>query len=261
MPTALNFTGRKPIDRSKINIIIRPEGTGWAFDADFQSSSLGPFPGFAEIWIEAHRDNLWMQWPWGTISAPSPAVDRTLSEFDVPDGIWFRLKVVQPPGHDHNKLLGEAERIPPVKAGDAGDKRRPLLIPLPEELGNQLWRVDFDQEMPVLHVNQSCRPSWIDAAKDPRFTSLVYPQAMRMILERALLGENAWSEEDGNEEGESWQSQWVAFAQLLGAPEELPDRQDRAERSAWIDEAVELFASQNRMLEVWNLVSDPGGAE
>lgn len=258
MPTALNFTGRKPIDRSTISIVIRPVGEGWAFDAKFDPASLGVFPGFAEIWLEAHRDNLWMHWPWGTINTPSPPQDRRLLEFDVPDGIWFRLKVVQSSGHEHNKLLGVAERIPFVQVGEDEKKKRPLLIPIPMELGNQLWRIDLEQEEPVLHVNQDCRPSWVDAAKDPHFIALVYPQAMRMILERALIGESSWSEDDDEE---SWQSRWVRFAQLLGAPDDVPKREESDARLAWIDEAVELFSSENKMLSMWNSVVDPGDTD
>jgi hypothetical protein len=258
MPTALNFTGRKPIDRTKISIVIRPLDKEWTFDAKFDPSSLGAFPPFAQIWLEAHRDNLWMHWPWGTIENPKAPEDRRLLEFDVPDGIWFRLKIVQPPGHEHNKLLGEAERIPFVQAGEEENKKRPLLIPIPMELGNQLWRVDLEQEEPVLHVNQDCRPSWVDAAKNPHFISLVYPQAMRMILERALVGDNAWS---GDDDPDSWQSRWVQFAQILGAPDDVPDRHDREGRLAWIDEAVELFAADHKLLNVWNSTVDPEGGE
>ena len=256
MPTALNFTGRKAIDRGKINIVVRPADGGWTFDASFDASSLGPFPGFAEIWLEAHRDTLWMHWPWGTIAEPQPPNDRSLSEFNVPAGIWFRLKVVQPPGHEHNKLLAEVGRIPFVEAGKDEDKRRPLLVPVPNDLGNQLWRLDIEEE-PILYINEKCRPTWADTAKDPHFISLVYPQAMRMILERALLGENSWTE--GDENDDSWESQWVAFARILGAPEAVPDRDDRDARIAWIDEAVELFASENTVLEAWNSELDPGG--
>jgi hypothetical protein len=258
MPTILNYTGRRAIDRKQIRIVVRGKSGDLSFDAVFDAKKLGTFPGFAQIWLEAHRGNLWMQWPWGTIEAPTPPTDRKLHEFDVSDGVWFRLKVVQPPGHEHNKLLGEAARIPFILAGDNGQKRHPLLIPVPEELGNLIWKVDFDQEEPLLLINHNCRPSWVDAAKNPHFAALVYPQATRMILQRGLLGEDAWTEHDDED---SWQSRWVAFAQMLGAPEDVPNKDDAAARLEWIEEAVSAFASQNKILEMWNAVVDPMGEE
>ena len=74
----------------------------------------------AEVWVEAHRQNLWMQWAWGTVSAMRAPADRRLLEFDVPDGVLFRVRVVQPPGLEHHKLVGEADGIPFVKGGRGG---------------------------------------------------------------------------------------------------------------------------------------------
>jgi hypothetical protein len=116
-----------------------------------------------------------MQWSWGTISAPRVPPDRRLTEFDVPDGVLFRVRVVQPPGLEHHKLLGEADGIPFVKAGEADDRRRPLLEPVPDELDQQLWKLDLESDPPRLLVNKAAQPSWRELARSPAFIALVYP--------------------------------------------------------------------------------------
>ena len=124
MKRTFNYTGRRKIGRKDVSIKLRQEQSVWVFDADLR---LGEhqFPRNAEVWMEAHRQNLWMQWAWGTVSAPRVPADRRLTEFDVPDGVLFRVRVVQPPGPEHHKLVGEADAIPFVKAGEVDD-RRPL---------------------------------------------------------------------------------------------------------------------------------------
>ena len=117
-----------------------------------------------------------MQWSWGTISAPRVPPDRRLTEFDVPDGVLFRVRVVQPPGLEHHKLVGEADGIPFVKAGEADDRRRPLLEPVPDELDQQLWKLDFESDPPRLLVNKAAQPSWRELARSPAFIALVYPR-------------------------------------------------------------------------------------
>src|SRR5256885_10944817 len=126
MKRTFNFTGRRKIGRTDISITLRQARGTWSFDADLRLNDYH-FARNAEVWIEAHRQNLWMQWPWGTVSAMRPAIERKLTEFDVPDEVLFRVRVVQPPGQEHHKLLGEADGIPFVKAGEADDLRRHLL--------------------------------------------------------------------------------------------------------------------------------------
>src|SRR5215467_12191733 len=113
MKRTFNYTGRRAIVRKDISITVRPDTDGWSFDADLRLATY-KFPHNAEIWVEAHRQNLWMQWHWGTISALGVPVNRQLLEFDVPDGVLFRVRVVQPPGQESHKLVGEVDGIQPV---------------------------------------------------------------------------------------------------------------------------------------------------
>lgn len=191
MKRTFNFTGRRPIGRKDVSIALRQEPAAWVFDADLRLADYH-FPRNAEIWVEAHRQNLWMQWPWGTISAMRPPADRRLLEFEVPDGVLFRVRVVQPAGLEHHKLLGEADGIPFVKAGEEDDRRQHLLVPVPDALDQQLWKLDFESDPPRLLVNKDAKPSWKEMARSPHFIALVYPEILRRMLARAC-----WRKRDG----------------------------------------------------------------
>ena len=197
MKRTFNYTGRRKIGRKDVSITLRQEKSVWVFDAGLRLADYN-FSRNAEVWVEAHRQNLWMQWSWGTVSSLRVPVDRRLVEFDVPDGLLFRVRVVQPPGQEHHKLLGEADGIPFVKAGEADDRRRHLLVPVPDALGQQLWKLDFEHDPPQLLVNNEAKPSWKEMARSPQFIALVYPEVLRRMLSHALVDES-WTEDD--EEG------------------------------------------------------------
>jgi hypothetical protein len=251
MKRTFNYTGRRKIGRKEVSITIRQDKSGWVFDADLRLADYH-FPRTAEVWVEAHRQNLWMQWAWGTVSALRVPADRRLTEFDVPDGLLFRVRVVQPPGQEHHKLLGEADGIPFVKAGEASDQRRHLLEPVPDALDQQLWKLDFASDPPRLLVNKDVKPSWKEMARSPSFVALVCPEVLRQVLARALFHEE-WTED--SEEG-GWPADWVRFAKNLGGLGDVPPLNMQAEREGWIEEAVAGFCRRLEVRSIWDRICD-----
>lgn len=249
MKRTFNYTGRRKIERRDVAITLREDRGTWVFDADLRLADYH-FPRNAEVWLEAHRQNLWMQFAWGTISAMRPAANRRLTEFDVPEGILFRVRVVQPPGNEHHKLLGEADAIQFVKAGEASDKRRPLLEPVPDALDQLLWKLDLDSDPPRLLVNKDAKPTWRDLARSQHFLALVYPDVLRRLLTRVLI-DDQWVEDD---EEPGWQADWVRFTRSLGISTPLPNPDQRQDREAWIDEAVAAFARRHELRTKLDLV-------
>jgi hypothetical protein len=247
MKRTFNYTGRRKIERKHVSIILRPSNRTWVFDADLQLTDYH-FARNAEVWIEAHRQNLWMQWSWGSISAMRPPPERTLNEFDVPDGVLFRVRVVQPSGPEHHKLLGEADGLPFVKAGEAEDRRRHLLVPVPDALDQQLWRLNFDEDPPSLLVNRDAKPSWKELARSPQFISLVYPGVFRSMLTRIIIDEQ-WTQDD---EESGWQSDWMRFAFNLGGIAPLPRADAEQERRDWVEEAVAAFCRRLQLRLIWD---------
>ncbi len=255
MKRTFNFTGRRKIGRKDVAITIRQERAVWVFDADLRLADYH-FPHNAEVWLEAHRQNLWMQWTWGTVSALRVPADRRLTEFDVPDGVLFRVRVVQPPGQEHHKLVGEADGIPFVKAGEATDRRRHLLEPVPDALDQQLWKLDFASDPPRLLVNKDATPTWKEMACSPQFVALVYPEVLRQVLSRALFHEE-WTEDD--EEG-GWPADWVRFAKNLGGLSNVPPLNMRMDRENWIEEAVDAFCRRLEIRSTWDRTCDEEAA-
>jgi len=196
-----------------------------------------------------------MQWPWGTVSTIRPPSDRKLTEFDVPDGLLFRVRVVQPPGQEHHKLLGEADGIPFVKTGEADDRRRHLLVPVPDALDQQLWKLNFESDPPSLLVNKDAKPSWKEMARSPQFIALVYPEVLRRLLTRVLIDEK-WSEDD---EESGWQTDWMRFARNLGGLGPVPSPDFEQECENWIEDAVAGFCRRLELRTTWDRVFDEEG--
>lgn len=247
MKRTFNYTGRRKIGRTDVFITLRQSGGLWSFDAELKLADY-QFPKNAEVWVEAHRQNLWMQWAWGTVSALRAPTERRLAEFEVPDGVLFRVRVVQPPGPEHHKLLGEADAIPFVKAGDADDRRRHLIVPVPDALDQQLWKLNFESDPPSLLVNKEAQPSWKEMARSPQFVALVYPEVLRRLLERILI-EDEWSEDD--EEG-GWHADWMKFSRNLGGLGPVPPPDLQQERENWIEEAVASFCRRLELRSMWD---------
>jgi hypothetical protein len=253
MKRTFNYTGRTKIVRKDISITIRQERSDWIFDAELRLTDYR-FSRNAEVWIEAHRQNLWMQWPWGTVASLRGPSDRRLLEFDAPDGVLFRVRVVQPEGQEHHKLIGEADAIPFVKAGDTDDNRRHLLVPVPDALGQQLWKLDFEHDPPELLVNVDAKPSWKDMARSPHFIALVYPEVLRRMLLRVLIYEE-WAEDD--EDG-GWKADWIQFAKNLGGLGAVPLADQTSDRENWVEEAVAAFCRKLEIRSVWDRTHEGG---
>lgn len=243
MKRTFNYTERREIKRRDISILLREERGHWVFDADLERLATYKLPRNAEIWVEAHRQNLWMQFHWGTVAQQHPPPDRRLTDFDVPDGILFRVRVVLPEGTEHHKLVAEADAIRFVKTGDVDDQRRPLIVPEPDALDQLLWKLDLESDPPRLLVNKDAQPTWKELARSPHFIALVYPEVMRSTLTKVLIEEKYTDEDDDA----GWKADWVKFARNIAGLGALPHEDDVEGRDKWIDDAVAAFARRHQM--------------
>jgi hypothetical protein len=223
-----------------------------AFDADLKLAEY-KFPRNAEVYLEAHRQNLWMQFNWGTVSLLRPPAVRHLTDFDVPDGILFRVRVVQPPGTEHHKLLGEADAVPFMKVGEATVECKPLLETVPDALDEMLWKLDIDSDPPRLLVNKDAHPTWKGMARSVQFISLVYPEVLRRLLTVALIERKVAIDD----EDDGWESDWLRFARNLGTGSP-PLPSDKSGCELWIENAVSAFARKHQLKMTWNLGQSQG---
>jgi hypothetical protein len=250
MKRTFNYTGRQRIDRNDAALILSLSDGMWSYDASLSLADY-KFPKNAEVWVEAYRQNLWMKWQWGTISATHAPADRRLTEFENPEGLKFRIRVVQPLGSEHHKLLGEADGIPFVKAGEVDDRRQRLLVTVPDALDQQLWKINFDADPPTLLVNQDAKPSWKSMAASSQFEALVYPEVFRSLLIRILI-QDEWTEENDID----WQANWMKFALNLRGMDPVPNPDSKEERELWIEETVSAFCRKRQLQSSWNLIFD-----
>jgi hypothetical protein len=251
MKRTFNYTGRQKIDRKDVTVTVREERGSLFFDAELRLADY-KFPHSAQVWLEAHRQNLWMQFLWGSVSVLRPPADRKLAEFDVSDGILFRVRVVQPQGQEHHKLLGEADGVQFIKIGEPTDKRRSLITPIPEALDQLLWQLDMESDPPRLLVNKEAKPSYRDLVKSPYFYSLVYPEVLRRLLTHALI-KKEWTEQYDDDD---WVSDWMKFSRQLGVSWPPPPPDSELECEVWIDEAVSAFARRNQLRTTWDREQD-----
>lgn len=237
-----NFTERKRIEQERVEIEVTEaaDGEPASFNAELNFDGMG-LPADAPVTIEAYRGRMAMRFPWGVAGALTPPLDCRL--VTIPDNPSFRVKVVAP--DRSGMLLAMANRIRPRR-----DERHGSLLRLEpsDALGKEVWRLEFGDGNPTLLINQNV--PGLDAAvrNDGAFRGLVLPEAMRAVLVRALVVDDADFEDDGGEaenEGGDW-SEWLRFARSFhDAPLLSGDDDNRAARMMWIDRAVEAFTQKH----------------
>ena len=240
MRSRLNHTGRRRITRNHAQVSVRaPEGEDAPiFDASLDLSSYG-FPDDARVRVEAWRSNAVQRWDYGTAGALEPPSDEERQLTDVPASAQFRVIVVD--GDGSGLLLGHAPNIRPVLP-------RRSLLPVREsdELGDEVWRVDFGDGMdrPELLINPSVDGISEIVRSDEAFRSLVMPDVLRTILAHVVLVER----QDPDDDEGPWGG-WFEIARALLPDEEPPRLQhqgttdaDIADANRWIDRVVAAFA-------------------
>lgn len=258
MKRTINFTERTTIFHEDARISLARHSDGaCTFDASLNLSEYG-LPYDANLYIEAYRQTRWMRFAWGTVGEPLAAADRVLREFDSPDDILFRVKVVakEPPG----RLVAEADRISPSAPGAGTDMRAPLLPVKAEDLGEEIWKVEIESPSTRLLVNRSLGDVH-SVALSPHFRAYVYPAALRLILMEALCDRTADGELPTAGEPDEWQSKWLRFCQHLPGIGDAIDPfslEDREERVRWIDGAVRAFCRRLCLRDQFGALSREG---
>lgn len=203
----INDRKRLRIQRKDVRITLREENGKFAFDADLSALADYELPPDSFVFVEAYRQANWMRFDFGQVGAITPAKKRDLSQFESPDGLLFRVKVT--PNGDIHTMLAEADRIPLARPEQNEGERTPLLPVKPQKLGDEIYRLDFSDDRPLLLINSDAG-NYADIGRSPAFMSLVYPGVFREILNRVLLIEK--HDDDAN--SEEWKSQWIKFASV-----------------------------------------------
>jgi hypothetical protein len=251
-----NYTGRKRIARSRVNVKIVPGVAGpTSFEASIDLSGL-TLPKNAEIFIEAYRRSFFKRFAFGTVSQITPPQDCSLGDVDRRALAMFRIKVVESAGK--GRILAVADRIIPHRAEDEQANKLCLLPVDFVDLGQSIWRLDLLSDWPSLQLNIRIEDIREIARSNAYFLSLVYPEVVRQLFYKIVVEED---HTDPHSDPEDWMSQWLSFASLLGI-KQLPPSGDTEpvlqDKLKWIDDAVEAFCSSNKMMEKFVQAISPG---
>ena len=243
----INYTKRVKIKSESVDISVRAvSGAAPVATATVRLEEY-KLPPDAEVVVEAYRKASYARERMGTVAAMPDRFEFALREFDSPEGVRFRLKVVgkrEDAGKDAPLLLGIADRISPNEGDDQDLDYDKLLRLVPAELNGEVWRIDLE-DGPVVQIE---RAYWDERSfvRTGWFFAMVIPTVLREAL-RAALADNYRDIED-----EDWRSRWLRFALTIPGERELPAAGNDIEE--WIDSRVEAFCRQQKMRERFEAV-------
>lgn len=233
-----NFTGRIRIRQTDADLVLDRDANPLTFSVSRLALDSYGFPDSALVCVEIQKRMSYMRFSCGTVANLELPARAVLTEFREPDGLGFRVKVIDT-DQRNSQLLAEM-------IGRFDDGQDSLLpVESSESLGQEVFRLDFSGEHPVLQINSLKLPDWRGTARDPIFTGLVYPSILRAILGKALP---EWSSDD---DSNNWQTQWIRFAAQLPGLANPPETSEGDESllEEWIDSAVEVFCRRNHLYD------------
>jgi hypothetical protein len=241
-----NYTERKRIPRDSIRIAVTAAAQGpMTFDAELNFDGLG-LPSDACVWLEAYYRSSYMRFPWGTVGSPLPCPERRLTDIDRGTLVFFRVKVVQATV-GNGLILADADKIVAQKDEDGGMSRDSILPVQYVDLGEQIWRLNFDG-VPVLEANERIDGIRQLLSADAQFMALVFPSVLREVLQHMLLA--GVEDED---DPESWGSLWRRFVKQFHVEEPPSEHSGTDEKISWVDAVVANFCEKRRIRQSFDL--------
>jgi len=239
----LNFTDRKTIQKSNVNIsIIGEKDEIKSFRADLDLSSI-EMPGDAKVYVETWNRMIQSQrYEYGTVEKIAQLGDISLGLLGLTENLKFRVFVV----NEHKKIVASSRTIS-IKRDD----RKTYLLPVEvNDLDNLLWKVSIDGGVgggPILELNKSIPAIKTVAAQDPRFIHSVYPAVLRQILMHIAVIEKR----NLRNPEYDWESNWLLFSErIYEIPPEGLFSDSEEDILLWIEGVVQAFARS--MKRYWN---------
>ena len=232
----VNSLGRKRVPQSCVVIEVH-DGTPRTFDAEIDLSNQH-FPEGASIVIEATSagSSVVQRFECGKVGELIAPAAQPLDQL-TGQNVFFALKVIDR-SEKVGRLLGIAENIRPEKSGEQTVSGRKGILPVERKpLGQQLWRLHYEEHDVFLFVNSEV-PGFSESVRsDPVFYALIYPEIVRQILSKAILrGGDPESDDD------TWATLWLSFARKIHPSHEHPPLAEEADDvEEWIETVVNSF--------------------
>lgn len=241
MIRSFNYTQRRRIPKANAVVRLRPEGGGsTTFDLDLNLAAL-ELPAAARVYAEAYFKGTLMRFDFGTVGTIRPPIARSLTRLPQPELALFRVKVVAEDRSQRGLVLAQCERIIPRQAEGGPATRQSLFRVQLIRLEHEVWRLDFDDDGPVLQLDPTFREQ---ARHDAAFAALVYPDVIRRVLNRVL------AEHDDPDTTDDWRTLWLRFGRQLTGRRN-PAREEDDAREEWIEQVVSGFVGQRKLLAAY----------
>jgi hypothetical protein len=238
MKRKFNYTGRKKIPLENIKIILqRKNDLVESFSAEINVKDL-ELPEDAIVFIETYFRTELLAFNFGTVKKIEAPDKTDLSHMGFSEHMRFRVIITDSKG----LILAMADKVKPVN-----EKNSNCILPIKStDLGNQIWELDFSDEMdgPVLMLNKKINGIQNFAISNNQFVISVFPAILREIFMKIVFIDNI---DDPEEPQTEWHKKWIDFSKnTLKIESQLElNRDDNDFESEkvtdWIDNVVEKF--------------------
>ncbi|MBV8391062.1 MAG: hypothetical protein JO080_14750 [Mucilaginibacter sp.] len=235
-----NYTGRVKIPEKFAKIKIFENGNSSYFNAYLDIQNLN-FPESAKVFVEPYFNANFLRFDYGTIGHLQPPAKTFLNDLPNIDQLRFRVKVIDASDELH-KIIGIADNIYPEGLLNDGN-RKSILPVLFDDIGNQIWKVDIRNDGPVLIMNNEENYPGIrnHIKSNPYFLGLIYPIAIRFILDKII--------QDDLFDSEEWSLHWLTFTrEVLGVYPTPSDANDPS-IDTWVEDVVNSYCVKFKLLE------------
>jgi hypothetical protein len=237
----LNFTNRIKIKREDVMITVLDTDKQILFEANLSGLAKYNLPSESFVFVEAYRMSNWMRFSFGQVGKITHPKSLALKSFTSYEGIKFRVKITAA-GQNH-MLLAEADAIPLLTKDQKKSDKDPLLPVIPsDELGDEIYRVDYSEGNPILLINSSVG-NYKNIGLSPSFVSLALPAVLREILTKIVLIDKRIDDDDMDD----WHCRWIKFSTQLLGYDELPSTEDLDECAEWIQSISSAFARKQNL--------------
>lgn len=238
-----NYTGRRKLVRQRVAISIIDQPPHKSFNANLNLKGLG-LSDEARVYVEPYYKSSFMRFDFGTVGDIQTPGSTALTDIPPTSLIRFRVKIV-----DETKRLGRiirvAEMIRPSNSEESGNRMSILHIDWEQDLDQQIFRVTFhENDYPRLEINRRIDNARDLVKADHIFRSLVFPVAVRQVVEQIFLTSDVFEVGDS-----SWQSTWLKFfSDALRVNVEIDFEDPNVEdKSHFIEEVVGSFCRMNKV--------------
>ena len=187
-------------------------------------------PSEAAVVLEAYALETESRHDLGTVGKLRDGGRIVLDDFESPEGLRFRIKVLGR-GATEGLILAEADRIAPVEE-EKQQGGRSFVRVRSGDVGGEAWALKFDSAGPLLVMSKDLG-DWKSLLRNDMVRGLMLPAILREILQKAI--EEGEGEDDGD-----WTTIALRRGRLL-AGGDPPSADEHEAVEDWIDDACSAF--------------------